>query len=168
VLQPIPNQTIPSSQQSLTVTLSASDPDGHPITFSATGQSLAYVLDQQLGLTFTGNYWQNWGGRNEKWMIDATSQWYFILPNGQLYRWDGSSSATGTLIGTPGASHWTNPATLHDAIPNQPYATFSISGTQLTITRQAGTVSSIVATVTASDGPGGTDTEMFTITVTSP
>ena len=31
----------------------------------------------------------NWGGKNEKWLIDENGRSYFITPNGRLYRWEG-------------------------------------------------------------------------------
>ncbi|MEJ7680211.1 MAG: hypothetical protein WKG06_20620 [Segetibacter sp.] len=49
VLDPIADRTVPATQDLLSVSLSASDPDGDPVGFTATAQSLAYVLDQQLG-----------------------------------------------------------------------------------------------------------------------
>ncbi|MEJ7680210.1 MAG: hypothetical protein WKG06_20615 [Segetibacter sp.] len=80
--------------------MSASDPDGDPVGFTATAQSLAYVLDQQLGLAHPGvaDYYLNWFDRNEKWVKGAGGAWYFILPTGELYRWDGSGQSTGTLV----------------------------------------------------------------------
>ena len=59
------DRTIPSGQDVATVPLSANDPDGDPITFTATAQSLAYVLDRELGLTSNGDEGLNWGGRAE-------------------------------------------------------------------------------------------------------
>lgn len=166
VLAPIDDRTIPSSQDVETVPLSATDPDGDPISFTATAESLAYVLDQQLGLTFTGDYSLNWGGRDELWMQSDTG-WHFILPDGELYHWDGSSTATGTLVGTPGASYYANPPLLHDAMPDQPHAAVSVSDSTLTIDREDGFIGAVVVTVTASDDRGGTDSKTFTVTVTS-
>ncbi|MCA9061457.1 MAG: peroxidase [Planctomycetaceae bacterium] len=54
-------------------------------------------LDQELGLRFSGNDWLNWGGRGEKWLLGRDG-WYFITPDGSLYRWDRTSIASGTLI----------------------------------------------------------------------
>jgi hypothetical protein len=166
VLSPIPNATIPSSQDVLTVQLSATHPQGKPLSFSATAESLAYVLDQQLGLFTDGDLWQNWGGRNENWLMGNGGQWYFILPNGELYRWDGSGQATGTLVGIPGASYHAQIDQLYNAQPQQPRAALSISGNTLTINRDDGWIGSVVITVTVSDGTL-TDSEMFTVFVTS-
>jgi hypothetical protein len=79
---------------------------------------LAYQLDQQLGLQFTGNYFQNWGGANEKWMRAADSSWYFVTPQGQLFHWNGQRDlATSTLTAMLSANYHANPGLLHNATP---------------------------------------------------
>jgi hypothetical protein len=97
ILAPIADQTMTAGQKSVTVALSASDPDGDALTFTAKVPGalvgLAYQLDQYLGLTFGGNYFQNSNGVQEKWM-QAGGDWYAILPNGQLRRWLGTLSQT--------------------------------------------------------------------------
>src|SRR5262249_25166804 len=119
-LAPIPDKTIPSTQQVLTVTLSGSDPDGDPLTYSATAQSLAYVLNQQYGFFTDGNFFQNYGGQNEKWVQGGGSRWFFVLPGGQLYLWDGTpNQATGTLLGNVGSAFWTDPNRLINPPANQ-------------------------------------------------
>lgn len=72
-------------------------------------------LDEQLGLWSNGNLSQNWGGRNEKWLQGASNEWYFLLPNGDLYRWDGSAQATGTLVGQVGQACYNDPSLLYEA-----------------------------------------------------
>jgi hypothetical protein len=115
VLQPIGDQTVPSGQQALNVTLVASDPDGDPLTSSAQVESMAYHLDQALGLYSSGNDDYNWGGRQEKWVQGSGNTWYFILPTGQLYRWDGSAQANGPLVAQLNPSYYNDPTTLTDA-----------------------------------------------------
>src|SRR5262249_55246409 len=109
--------------------------------------------------------YDNYGGRSEKWLQASDGQWYFILTNGELYRWDGGAGATGTLLGNVGASYYTDPTRLTNPLAD-PHATLSVSGTTLTITRDLSWVSALVVTVTVSDGHGGTDSRMFTIIVT--
>jgi subtilase family serine protease len=165
-LAAIADQTVPATQGVVTVPLSATDPDGDPVTFAATAQSLAYVLDQQLGLFSDGNLFLNYGGRQEKWVQGTGGAWYFILPSGELHRWDGvANTANGALVGTPGASYYAQPDLLYNAQPNQPHAAVSVAGGTLTISRDAGFVGAVVVTVTAGDGQGGTDTRSFTVTV---
>jgi hypothetical protein len=78
-------------------------------------EPLHRVIDAALGLQFPGSYIENWGGAGEKWLLGANNQWYFIKPGGELRRWDGSPSATGTLIAHLAPIFWLRPALLHDA-----------------------------------------------------
>jgi hypothetical protein len=165
VLAPIPDQTIPSSQQTLNVPLSVSNPGGNPLTFTEAGQSLAYVLTQQTGALTYSSVWDNWGGRGEKWLLSASNQWYFILSTGQLYQWDGSSGATGTSLGNVGASYYADPTRLANPPANQPHATLNVSGNTLTITRDTAWVSGMVITVMVSDGTQS-DSKTFDVFVT--
>ena len=34
----------------------------------------------------------NWGGKNEKWLGTPRGQWYYITPDGRLYRWDAATN----------------------------------------------------------------------------
>lgn len=77
-----------------------------------------FAIDQDLGLYQADNsYYENWGGRNEKWLFGRNDQWYFVLPNGDLYEWDGVGvSANGTLIASLGSSaFYQDPRLIHDA-----------------------------------------------------
>ena len=163
-LDPIADQIIPASQDVVTVTLSATDPDSDPLTFTAAAQSLAYVLSQQAGgFTYYGAY-DDWGGRGEKWFLSGTSQWHFLLASGELYQWDGGPGASGTLVGNVGTSYHQDASRLVNPPADQPRATLSISGTTLTVTRDLSWVSALVVTVTVSDGQLS-DSKAFTVTV---
>ena len=115
VLSPIGNQTIPHAGGN--ITLSATDPDqGDVRTFSATAETLEFTLDQQLGLFFTGSYYENLYGQGEKWMLGSGGKSYFILPNGDFHEWDNTPrSATGPLIATLSPNVHADPTLLHDA-----------------------------------------------------
>jgi len=168
VLATIGNQTMPTTQDAMTVQLSATDGNNDPLTFTVSGQSHAYVLDQSLGLSFNGNYDFNWGGRSEKWMTGSNNTWYYITPNGQVYRWLGSGNlANDPLVATVGAEHWTNPALLHNAAANNAPAALSISGNELNINPTTGFTGKLFVTVNVSDGNGGSDNETFEVNVTS-
>jgi len=77
----------------------------------------AAELDRQLGLRSSGNYHVNWAGMGEKWIASTSGQWYFITPEGKLYRWTGSRATTrsSTLVETLDSSFHAQPAKLHDA-----------------------------------------------------
>jgi len=34
-------------------------------------------------------FYANWGGKEEKWLKGSGSQWYYITPDGDLFRWNG-------------------------------------------------------------------------------
>jgi uncharacterized protein len=59
---------------------------------SALDRRRAGDLADQLGLMPTGDYQENWGARGEKWLHGDHDLWYFITPEGQLYRWTGRSN----------------------------------------------------------------------------
>jgi hypothetical protein len=151
----IANQTVLAGG-SIHVTLNGSDPANLPLTYSASvagaAASEAYLLDHQLGLNYTGSYYTNEFGQNEKWMSSTSGTWYCILPNGQVRRWAGSMAATmqaANLLGTLNASYYANPSLLWNA---QPAVTVSVTGNQLTITTPANATGSFQVTATASNG----------------
>lgn len=64
-------------------------------------QMLVAQINEQLGLRTTASDFLNWGGQNERWLLDQDNRWYYILPDGSLYRWDtGSGGSSGSLNGT--------------------------------------------------------------------
>ena len=73
-----------------------------------------YELDQRLELTLTENLFEDWGGLNEKW-LHGEEGWYFITPDGNLYRWDGSSNATGDIVASLPVSFYSDPEQLCEA-----------------------------------------------------
>ncbi|MFV1964965.1 MAG: RND family transporter [Pirellulaceae bacterium] len=54
-------------------------------------------MGDRLALFATGDYYQDWGGRNEKWLQGDDGVWYFITPEGELYRWNGKPNFPGWL-----------------------------------------------------------------------
>ncbi len=47
----------------------------------------AWRLSEDLGLNFTGNLHQNFGGLGEKWLLGSAG-WYFMTPDGRLSLWN--------------------------------------------------------------------------------
>lgn len=52
----------------------------------------ARQLGDELKLFYSGDYHQNWGGQDERWLIDQDGQWFYITPDGKLFRWDGKAN----------------------------------------------------------------------------
>jgi predicted RND superfamily exporter protein len=44
------------------------------------------------------SYYENWGGRGEKWLRGHGASWYFITPKGELYRWTGKPNLWDALF----------------------------------------------------------------------
>ena len=149
------------------VPLSATDPDGDALSFSASAQSLAFVLNQQAGGLTSHPEFDNFFGAGEKWLLAADgATWYFLTSGGTLSLWDGSAAASGAALGNVGASYYADPSQIPAAPADDPGATLAVSGDTLTITRDPGFVSGMVVSVTVSDGRGGSDSRAFVVTVT--
>lgn len=147
-------------QNTLTVPLSATDPDGDALTYTATvltPSASLYQLNQQLGLhMYNGSYYTNEWGYGEKWLVGANGAWYGLFPGGQLYRWSGLITTTMTaanLVATLDPSVYANPELLWNAQPPvAPAITLSIQGNQLTVQRPAGLTGVFQVQVGVTDG----------------
>ncbi len=125
------------------------------LIYNGQPQSLPYALSQSLNLRFTGNYYQNYGKAGEKWLTGNVNQygnsWYFLLPGGQLYAWNGArNQAAGTLIASLDVSLYNQPQLLYAAQSNA--VTVTMAGNNLTISRAAGFTGNIDVAVFVSDG----------------
>jgi hypothetical protein len=76
----------------------------------------AISLDQTHGFKSTGSLAFNWGGKKEKWFQDSSNRWYFLLPNGEIRRWDNKAGANGELISLVDTSYYTNPVRVYKAL----------------------------------------------------
>ena len=108
----------------------------------------------------------NYGGVNEKWLTGAGGTWYYITPNGKLYRWLGGSLIGDPLVEQLSVADYTNTALLYNAAANNAPAMVSVAGNVLTINPNNGFVGVFYVTVAVSDGRDGTATETIKITVT--
>ena len=166
VLAAINDVTINSGTQNGVVTLSASDPNGDSLTYSASAQSIEYHLDQTLGLGFAGSdEYFNWGGRSEKWLTGSGGTWYYITPDGKLYRWLGGNGTNDPLVEQLSTADYADTALLYSAPANNAPAVLSVSGNMLTINPTDTYSGRMVVTATVSDGRGGSDSKSFFVTV---
>ncbi|MCH7688693.1 MAG: hypothetical protein IH899_18750 [Planctomycetes bacterium] len=170
-LSPIADQTISHTTDTISIVLPGSDADGDPLTYSVeiSGDPLAqraYDLDQQYGIeafdgSIANNYWLNYRGANERYLVG-----FFILPNGELYRWGGSIEAS-TMVATLDSNYYNDPSLLSEAqAPTAIDVTATISGSTLTIDPALGFVGSFQVTVAATDGVE-TVQQTFSVTVTN-
>src|SRR5207253_2814379 len=163
----ISDQSMPPTQDKLTLTLSASDTDNDAIGFSARvadpdAQLLARQLDQQFGLSYMGSYYTNFQGNAEKWLQGNDAQ-YFILPNGEFRYWQNATYSYGPsgLIWTFDPSFYADPSKLWNAAAPP---VVSVSGNQLTIDPAAGFTGGFMVETTANDGYAP-DTAFFFVNV---
>ncbi|MEW4454990.1 MMPL family transporter [Bremerella sp. JC817] len=54
-------------------------------------------IGDELGLYYPGEEHTNWAGENEKWLLGNQSTWYYILENGEIYKWNGQNTVLGAL-----------------------------------------------------------------------
>ncbi len=64
------------------------DPSTHRPDEVAAVYARARELGGELQLLDPGDGLYDWGGRREKWLVTPQDRWYFITPDGRLYRWD--------------------------------------------------------------------------------
>jgi predicted RND superfamily exporter protein len=72
-------------------------PADSEVNRTATERLRARQLGDRLGLFTTGNYHENWGGQNERWLLGDKDDWYYVTPAGQVFRWSGQPNASGFL-----------------------------------------------------------------------
>ncbi|CAD73043.1 MAG TPA: hypothetical protein DDX19_02885 [Rhodopirellula baltica] len=58
----------------------------------------ARELGEELELLPPGQDLTNWGGEDEKWLASADGTWYYIKPDGKLFRWEESMNGPAALV----------------------------------------------------------------------
>jgi len=95
-----------------------------PITVPAHVADYLPQLRTTYGFKYLGSYFQNAFGANEKWFQDRNSNYFIILPNGDLLRWDGisfASTRSNHLVANLGAFVYDDPNLLFNAdLPTNP------------------------------------------------
>ncbi|HBN79276.1 MAG TPA: hypothetical protein DD473_26355, partial [Planctomycetaceae bacterium] len=129
--------------------LPATLPDGVALSYSAELViTPEYLIDQQYNFHSTGNYHQNYHGQNERWIQGDGYDWFYLLNNGELFRWQ-DSFANSELIASLTADVYDDPQRLIDVeIP----AVVSVVDNQLIITPSENFLGSFEIDVTIGDG----------------
>ncbi len=157
----IGDRSISHSVDVLNIDLPATLPDGIPMTYEASlVMPPLYSLDQQYNFYTNGNFYQNAQGADERWIRGDGNRWFYLLPDGELRRWDGSfTQSTAIALLTPAV--YEDPMSLIDvALPE-----VVISGTQLSINPVDGFIGSFEVDITKSNGTLN-QVERITIEVT--
>jgi hypothetical protein len=111
--------TLTATSDPYQLTVNAPDPTGGPLTYAAAVVAPAAWVQQRYALYFTGSYYQNFLGANEKWLRSGNGSnaahhgLYLLFPDGTLRAWDGGTSAySGPLVAALSPSYWANPGLL--------------------------------------------------------
>ena len=163
---PIGNHTIPGHPGQLTLSLPATYPDGTTLPYTAKVLgSDEFALDQQYSFYVEESYYENWSGHNERWVNanQGGTSWFYLLPDGQLYRWEGSF-ADSSLIASLDAAVYETPTQLTE--PDVVNASVSIDCDEVLIAPQTGFIGEFTVRLTADDGIASATTQ-FTVAVTN-
>ena len=148
-LAPIGDQVMAADQVLLSLALTTMDPEGDSLVVTGEVVDTAYTLDQSLGFWSDGDYYQNWGGQQEKWIRDSSNQWHFLLPTGELFAWNGTFESSDWLASL-GDAVYNDPSLLTDAQPSP--VTVQWTGTHLEIQRPLNHLSPVQIRVVVFDG----------------
>jgi len=162
------NQSTHHSQDTLSVPLAQTSVPGDTIVYTATVSGLdPYVrsLQQTHDITRHIPQWNNWHGRQEKWMKDSGGNWCYVLPDGGLYR-----GVTDVLLGMVGQRYYNNPLLIINGLPGPepgPFVTANIPNGQLVLDPPAAFVGQVTVYVTAtlSGSNSSVVQSQFTLTV---
>ena len=161
------NVTANSGRGALIVELSATDPNpADVLTFRAISRTAEYYLDQSLGFEFTGDFFLNASKTlDEKWLFaENVDNWYFLTPDGGLWRWLGGGLDNGELATSLSPEIYLNPALLYAAEPNRSPAITSVDGATLTIVPETAFSGFFSIELEVSDGCL-VDTAQFLVTI---
>ena len=164
----------------LEIILASSDADGDTVTYSVEigadpVAELVYELDQQYGFhdrpgLAEEDYYRDFRGQGEAYFLGTDSsgqtRWYFILPDGSLYRQSYVEFNDSELVATLNASYNANPDNLINAGLAPVAATATLFGSTLVIQPFDEVVGTFEVSVTASDGYT-TSSETFNVVVTA-
>ncbi|UUO06947.1 hypothetical protein M4951_01225 [Blastopirellula sp. J2-11] len=144
VLDAIGDQTMSANQGSLLIALPLTLADGTPLAYTATvAGSLEYELDQQYDFHAEASYHDDWGGHGERWIHGNGSDWFFLLPTGQLFAWNGTFESS-VEVAQLDASVYDDPSSLIDVeLP----ASVSVSGNELTVIPATGSLGELAIEV---------------------
>jgi hypothetical protein len=168
--------TLTAGSDPYQLTVNAPDPTGGPLTYAAAVVAPAAWVQQRYALYFTGSYYQNFLGANEKWLRSGNGSnaahhgLYLLFPDGSLRAWDGGTSAySGPLVAALDPSYWANPLLLlHPqpaAVPAGITAAFLGDSNVLQLSGFGKVRGSFGVLVTINNGTS-TITELFLVTVT--
>src|SRR5690606_36988838 len=93
VLAAIGTVTVSHNSDTVRIPLSATDPDGDAVDFQV--QVYDQLAKLRLAHKLQPGVWnENIWGAGEKWITNNLGHWYFLLPDGSLYRYRNGGNIT--------------------------------------------------------------------------
>jgi len=149
-LDPIADLEATSGQSLETVLTVSGEVESEALVFSASIVStIEQQLDAQYDLVESDDYHTNCLGNNERWIRSSNGGWFYVMPNGEFYQWQGSFGNS-TLLADFDSTHYDNPDLI--AEPETIDASVHVEGDVLVITPDADYTGSFQVEVGASDG----------------
>lgn len=132
------------------IDLATVDTDGQQLSYTIEllGDELS-ALDAEYGFHTEGEYWTNYLGQNERWIRDSDNNWFYLQPNGELHRWEGSFDSSPLII-TLNSNVYEDPSLLTDS-RTVPVTVSNIDGV-LHVFAEEGYSGTVLVRVTVSDG----------------
>jgi len=146
VLDGLEDQYISAGQSSVTLTLPAALADGTPVSYLASSDgSMRWALDQAHNFYADASYHENWGGQNERWIRGEAGGYFYLLPSGALYEWNGDFATSG-LLADLSPEVYNDPTLLIDVAAS---ATVNVVDNEITVTPTPGFLGSVNVEVSA-------------------
>lgn len=162
VIEEIASQNLSSMNDKIQLTVKASDADGDTVTLRAEVSSQLWALQQHYGFHNQGTMPSLASNLNEKWIRASSGTYYYILPNGNLYKYLGGPIGNSALLTTVDPEAYKDLSLLLNAGNPADLVNISLVGSVLTITPKKPFPDTLVVTVFASDG-AATTTEKFNV-----
>ncbi len=167
----VADQTMSNTEDTRVLTLAATDADGDAVTYDArliSSSDPAAALRDELGLTWYHRVCDNARGWGEKYLLDAESNWYYMLADGSVHEImdHASQQRNEHKVGQVNVQYYADPDAWLALPSAAPDVTLSLDGDQLTIDPGDGFLGDFQVQVSASDG-AATVRDTFTVTVTN-
>src|SRR5690606_15783095 len=111
--------------QSLQIPLQSAAGPFHML-YTVKVESEGYYVANQLGLQPASNYPTNLNGLSEKWLPATGGKWYYITPDGAVYKYKGTGPVSNSQqVAKVGVEFYNNPDLFHQSQAGAATATVS-------------------------------------------
>lgn len=149
-LDPIADLEATSGQTLETMLTVSGDVETEALIFTASIVStIEQQLDAQYDLVESDDYHTNCLGNNERWIRSGNGGWFYVMPSGEFYQWQGSF-AKSNLLASFDSTHYDDPDLI--AEPEMIDASVHMEGDVLVITPDADYTGSFQVEIGATDG----------------